>query len=466
MAKFSQQFLANLGRPQMAESLFGLGATIGGLPGQAKDQRKKQEFNQLMQQIQGAQGSGDFTSMKILAQQLATTNPQEAAKVMQAATALEQKQGQEKALEGLFDLGESITPEAYMAAGQKALAAGDTETALALRDKAQGLSKTEATRQAETAAIQQELQGYLTNPKASSEVKRMANQIYRGFVGGGMQPSAISQQLTALRDLAKPRAVGSRAAPEFKDLMRPNPQTGKLEKRTIRFDTDPVTGEFTETDVGLTPPKEFAPKGPGSIGEVPSPVEKAMIKTAEEATKAGNLLSRNRSLRDSLHTGEAKLTGVLSDLRTSALTFAGMRDKEEEDKTLFLKNRNTDIINSLPPGVASDKDIEIFSAGFPPANSSREQILNYLAAEERYLSAQQDMSLLFEQHLERQITEGQTATTVGYESKRQNYGVYMGRALNAMEKDKERNPAQAVEIEKAYVKQMQEDLGFVPSYYR
>ena len=59
--------------------------------GRAKDQRKKQEFNQLMQQIQGAQGSGDFTSMKILAQQLATTNPQEAAKVMQAATALEEK---------------------------------------------------------------------------------------------------------------------------------------------------------------------------------------------------------------------------------------------------------------------------------------------------------------------------------------------------------------------------------------
>ena len=102
MAKFSEQFLANLGRPQMAESLFGLGATIGGLPGQAKEQRKKQEFNQLMQQIQGAQGSGDFTSMKILAQQLATTNPQEAAKVMQAATALEEKQKTIEAGSGMF----------------------------------------------------------------------------------------------------------------------------------------------------------------------------------------------------------------------------------------------------------------------------------------------------------------------------------------------------------------------------
>ena len=34
MATFSQGFLSSLGRPAMAESLFGLGATIGGLPGQ------------------------------------------------------------------------------------------------------------------------------------------------------------------------------------------------------------------------------------------------------------------------------------------------------------------------------------------------------------------------------------------------------------------------------------------------
>jgi hypothetical protein len=464
MAKFSQQFLANLGRPQMAESLFGLGATIGGLPGQAKDQRKKQEFNQLMQQIQGAQGSGDFTSMKTLAQQLARTNPEQAAKVMQAATALEQKQGQQKALEGLFT-GEVQTPEALMTAGQQALAAGDPQTALALRDKAQGLSKTEATRQSETAAIQQELQGYMTNPEASPEVKRMANQIYRGFVGGGMQPAAIAQQLSALRDLAKPRAVGSRAAPKEVEVMEKQPD-GSMKRVTKFALQDPVTGELTYERVGLTPPKEFAPSGPESRGEVPAAVEKKMIEISAGSTKAGNLLSRNRSLRDSLYSGEAKLTGVLSDLRTSALTFAGMRDKEEEDKTLFLKNRNTDIINSLPPGVASDKDIEIFSAGFPQANASREEILNYLAAEERILASQQDMSLIFEQHLGRQITTGQTATTVGYESRRQAYGIYMGRALNAMEEEKERNPAQAIEIEKRYSKQMQEDLGFVPSYYR
>ena len=93
MAKFSQQFLANLGRPQMAESLFGLGATIGGLPGQAKDQRKKQEFNQLMQQGQQAMASKDPVALSAVAQRLAASGYQKEAQEYSqaAATAREQQ---------------------------------------------------------------------------------------------------------------------------------------------------------------------------------------------------------------------------------------------------------------------------------------------------------------------------------------------------------------------------------------
>ena len=372
MATFSEGFLSQLGRPAMSQSLFDLGSAIGGVPGQMKQQRKQQEFNQLMQQIQGAQGSGDFTSMKILAQQLAPLSPQEADKVMQAAVALEQKQGQEKALEGLFDLGESITPEAYMAAGQKALAAGDTETALALRDKAQGLSETEATRQAETAAIQQELQGYMTNPKASPEVKRMANQIYRGFVGGGMQPAAISQQLAALRDLAKPKAVGSRAAPIFKDLMRPNPQTGQEEKRTIRFDRDPVTGAPIETDVGRPVPEESAPDSvresvklldieDNLIGEVRDLSSKAL--RAEE-------LAANFEKYD-------PVGGLQGSFIEFAKEVSGQQDVISALRTEASRLTTGAAVAALPKGPASDKDIALVLRGVPPANAGAEYFASY-----------------------------------------------------------------------------------------
>jgi len=372
MATFSEGFLSQLGRPAMSQSLFDLGSAIGGVPGQMKQQRKQQEFNQLIQQIQGAQGSGDFTSMKILAQQLAPLSPQEADKVMQAAVALEQKQGQEKALEGLFDLGESITPEAYMAAGQKALAAGDTETALALRDKAQGLSETEATRQAETAAIQQELQGYMTNPKASPEVKRMANQIYRGFVGGGMQPAAISQQLAALRDLAKPKAVGSRAAPIFKDLMRPNPQTGQEEKRTIRFDRDPVTGAPIETDVGRPVPEESAPDSvresvklldieDNLIGEVRDLSSKAL--RAEE-------LAANFEKYD-------PVGGLQGSFIEFAKEVSGQQDVISALRTEASRLTTGAAVAALPKGPASDKDIALVLRGVPPANAGAEYFASY-----------------------------------------------------------------------------------------
>ena len=158
MATFSQQFLANLGRPAMTESLFGLGRTIGGLPGQAQERRKREQFNQLMQQAQGAQGAGDFVSMKLLSQQLANAGyTKEAGQLMQSAVELEKKDKQQKAISGLFE--GSPTEETVMAGAKQLLATGDVEGAIRLREKAVSLGKTERTRQTDTAAIKQEHQG-------------------------------------------------------------------------------------------------------------------------------------------------------------------------------------------------------------------------------------------------------------------------------------------------------------------
>ena len=119
MATFSQQFLANLGRPAMTESLFGLGRTIGGLPGQAQERRKREQFNQLMQQAQGAMGAGDFASMKILSQQLSAAGyPEQAGKLMQSAVTLEQQQ-KTQAATGALSRGEQALTKYASAAGMQ-----------------------------------------------------------------------------------------------------------------------------------------------------------------------------------------------------------------------------------------------------------------------------------------------------------------------------------------------------------
>jgi hypothetical protein len=70
----------------MAESLFGLGATIGGLPGQRKQQQKQQAFNQLMQQGQQAMASGDAAALASIGQQLAAAGYQKEAQQLTQAS--------------------------------------------------------------------------------------------------------------------------------------------------------------------------------------------------------------------------------------------------------------------------------------------------------------------------------------------------------------------------------------------
>jgi hypothetical protein len=201
-------------------------------------------------------------------------------------------------------------------------------------------------------------------------------------------------------------------------------------------------------------------------GNVSSSAEKRNNTISENATKASVSLSRNRALQQSLFQNPEKSTGIVSDLRTSALNLAGLRDAEEEDKTAFLRTRNTDIINSLPPGVASDTDVRIFSQGFPDENASTPEIMRYLQAEERILAAASDMALVSDRHLQTQIDAGLDATMVGFENKKQQYGTIMQKALRDIEEQTAANPENATEIEQRIIRQVSEVLGFVPKFYR
>jgi len=71
-----------------------------------------------------------------------------------------------------------------------------------LREIERQRAETEQGRQAETAAIQTELQGIMQS-KASPEIKKRASDILRGFIAGGMKPSeTLNDQLEILRESA------------------------------------------------------------------------------------------------------------------------------------------------------------------------------------------------------------------------------------------------------------------------
>lgn len=97
MAKFSESFLSQLGSPAMSQSMFDLGQAIGNVPNQMREQRKKQQFNQLMQQGQQAMASGDAAALASIGQQLAAAGYQkESQQLTQASREASEKQKQQR----------------------------------------------------------------------------------------------------------------------------------------------------------------------------------------------------------------------------------------------------------------------------------------------------------------------------------------------------------------------------------
>ena len=246
MAQFSQGFLSSLGRPEMSQSLFGLGAAIGGVPGQMKQRKKEQAFNQLMQQVQAAQGSGDFASMKALSQQMAQTNPQQAAQIMQAAIAGEEKQKRIQAGSGMF----SGTPEEARASAKQSAALGDfasAQQALAAAEKLEQQGKKVGRARTSAQMLMSEIQGIMKTPNISEANKEKALGLLREAAVAGEDSDLLKPRVDELKQSLLPVKRGKTTRGDETTV---RDKSGNLFTRTIQYD------EQGKATVVLTPYKE------------------------------------------------------------------------------------------------------------------------------------------------------------------------------------------------------------------
>jgi hypothetical protein len=287
------------------------------------------------------------------------------------------------------------------------------------------------------------------NPKQKAGYLSMA----RAY---GVEPKEALELYDSLKPEAK-KAVGSRAAPTKFTIDVPG--RGNVEYAVYR---DEETGEVIQKEIGLAEAKPIEEKG---RGEITRQAEAQFAELSKTATDASYALTRNRQLVDDLLANPEKATGIFSSIRTGILDAAGLRDAEEIAKTNFLRVRNSNIVNDLPPGVASDTDVRIFSAGFPSETASSTEILAYLQAEQRILGAQQDMARLADQHLTQQAEQGLKATMVGFETKKQEYGATYSKMMKDMQAELAAG-ADSTVTEQKYKRYMQEIFGFVPAYHR
>lgn len=103
MARISEQVLAGLARPTMAQGMFDLGAAIGGVPGQMRQKRRQEEFNEIMKMGQAAMTQNDPVNLSRVAQQLASLGyTKESQQFAQAAQQANLKMQQQERISGLL----------------------------------------------------------------------------------------------------------------------------------------------------------------------------------------------------------------------------------------------------------------------------------------------------------------------------------------------------------------------------
>jgi len=410
VAKFSQEFLRQMASP-MGSVQGGLLSAVGGaatLPQQLREREKAKAMQAEMAKY--TPGSPEYNAALAI-QQVGKGMFTEAAAT--GATAIQQQQAATKATE------EKARKGRLMAAALKKAARSNDP------------GGNEARVRNMTA---EQLMEYLTPKERDTTVISAGGILADTDTGEILARAPFKQQNTLFNDLLK---------------------SGKYDPTTVKRDAE---GNVDTSALRLA-------KDPEERGKIPANVEKRIISMDVESGKSTIGFGRARQLKNELIASPEKSSGIVSTLRTQVLDFAGLRDAEEQKKTDFLRTRNTDIVNGLPPGVASDRDIEIFSQGFPKADASSQEIIRYLEAEEKILAAQSDMSALFQQHVNKQVESGIEATTAGFEFERRKYANVMTEFRNTVENAVDPNTGNPLYSEEDKKRFLREALGFVPTYY-
>lgn len=78
--------------------------------------------------------------------------------------------------------------------------------------------------------------------------------------------------------------------------------------------------------------------------------------------------------------------GARATFKEAAKKFFGEEDSETALRQRFKAAVNSQVISSLPPGIASDRDIALAREGFPTGNPSKESIVNFLRGNQKILA--------------------------------------------------------------------------------
>jgi len=130
-------------------------------------------------------------------------------------------------------------------------------------------------------------------------------------------------------------------------------------------------------------------------------IEKRLSKASDDVVEAGNTSRRLTSLAKEFETVDVGGGLFGSTWAEKLKTMTGTQDAVTALRKKYNGLRASQAVANLPPGAASDKDIDLALSGFPDANANGEHIANWLRGTAKLEEFRRD----FAQHKADYITE-------------------------------------------------------------
>lgn len=142
-----------------------------------------------------------------------------------------------------------------------------------------------------------------------------------------------------------------------------------------------VTGEtLREYPLGMDPDKAGQPKiRYANTEQMMNEAANKSVKYSSDSKGAGRLASQ---IENNLEEYSAGWLGIGEEAINKVF---GSQDDISSLRAQYLEFRNTEVLNALPPGVATDQDVKLFSQGFPTESWNPEQIASWLRGREKSL---------------------------------------------------------------------------------
>jgi hypothetical protein len=168
----------------------------------------------------------------------------------------------------------------------------------------------------------------------------------------------------------------SKMATEFRAQVKFPVEIAEMESviqnraNTYNLDVDKFVSEQQAKVADLTSKGTAAPS-------LSANSEKTLNESAMKAVVAESTAGKMRDLANRFKT-LAPTAGVLGAYQESLASVFGTQDPETELRKEYIRLRNASVMQNLPPGVASDKDIELAMSGYLPENADPETIASFL----------------------------------------------------------------------------------------